>query len=448
MIDSLQHNPFLSGGLTLMIIGAGMALLRKLPTALWSLVVKWFTITVEVPDRDPAFRWIQSWIAEQTYARRARSLSLTTAWADNDPDPTIETDPDYTFASGRVSEARFVLSPAPGTHVMGYRGRLLVLQRARRDLQSGGSLAFQETLTLQIIGGDRAMVDGLLKEAHRTALPKVPGVNILTARHETWNVSTWRPRRPLASLVLADNLLDELIDDLRTFLGAQGWYSTRGVPHRRGYLLHGPPGNGKTTLVAAVAGEMGLSVAVLSLSNKVLNDDGLRRLVDDLPPGAVLLLEDIDCAFGAKRATAEAGGLTMSGLLNALDGVSSREGRVLFLTTNHPERLDPALVRPGRVDRSFHLGNTTSDQARRLFAWFFDGGRDDPEVARWADAFASRIPEGRVCMAAIQEHLLRFRSDPRTAVLALDDHPIERESEPGREELASAWAGGVDLEGI
>src|SRR5262249_43773887 len=152
----------------------------------------------------------------------------------------------------------------------------------------------------------RALIDALLQEAHQMALPRTPGVNILTARHENWNTCSWRPRRPLASIVLADDMLDELLADLRAFLDAGAWYRTRGVPHRRGYLLHGPPGNGKTTLVAAVAGELGLSVAVLSLSNKVLNDDILRNQVNALPPGAILLIEDIDCAFTQARAAGEA----------------------------------------------------------------------------------------------------------------------------------------------
>jgi chaperone BCS1 len=424
MDHALLQNPFFSGGLSLMAIGALMALLRNLPGTLWGLLVHWFTISVEIPDRDPAFRWIQSWIAEQKQAGRTRSLSLTTTWADPDPDPTVDTNPDYAFSSGRVSAARFVLSPAPGTHLMRYRGRILLLRRARRDLQSGGPLSFQETLTLKIIGGSRKLIDDLLAEAHKTALPKVPGVNILTARHENWNMASWRPRRPLASIVLADGLLEDLLADMRAFLDAGSWYLTRGVPHRRGYLLHGPPGNGKTTLVAAVAGELGLSVAVLSLSNKVLTDDILRNQVNALPPGAILLIEDIDCAFAEKRAAGEATGVTMSGLLNALDGVSSREGRILFMTTNHPERLDPALVRPGRVDRSFHLGHTTPDQAQRLFTWFYCGGQPDPAVEHWARVFASRIPEGRVCMAAIQEHLLRFRSDPESAARGLDLKPL------------------------
>jgi chaperone BCS1 len=440
-----MQNPFFSGGLTLMLVGALMALLRNLPGTAWGWLVHWVTISVEIPDRDPAFRWVQSWIVNQRHAGRARRLSVTTTWDDPDPDPTTYTDPDYRFTSGRVSEARFILSPAPGMHLMKYRGRLVLLRRARRELQSGGPLAFQETLTLQIIGGNRALVDALLNEAHKTALPRIPGVNILTGRHENWNTCSWRPRRPLASIVLADNMLEEILADLRTFLDAGAWYMRRGVPHRRGYLLHGPPGNGKTTLVAAVAGELGLSVAVLSLNSKTLTDEALRNQVNALPSGAVLLIEDIDCAFAEKRAGGEVSGVTMSGLLNALDGVSSREGRVLFLTTNHPERLDPALIRPGRVDRCFRLGNTTSDQARRLFAWFYANGNDhgngqpDPEVERWAGEFAARVPDGQVCMAAIQEHLLRYRNDPESAVRALDEAPLEGQAE--REALTPDWSG-------
>jgi chaperone BCS1 len=449
MNNALFQNPFFSGGLSLMAVGVLMALLRNLPGTLWRWLVHVSTISVEIPDRDPAFRWVQGWITAQKDAARARSLSVTTTWADPDPDPTLHTDPEYRYTSGRLSAAQFVLSPAPGTHIMTYRGRVLLVKRARRDLQSGGPMAFQETLTLKIIGGNRTLIDALLREAHQMALPRVPGVNILTARHENWNTCSWRPRRPLASIVLADDLLDDLLGDMRAFLGAGAWYMTRGVPHRRGYLLHGPPGNGKTTLVAAVAGELGLSVAVLSLSNKVLTDDTLRNQVNALPPGAILLIEDIDCAFAEKRGAGEVAGVTMSGLLNALDGVSSREGRILFMTTNHPERLDPALVRPGRVDRSFHLGNTTRDQARRLFQWFYSGGEDDPEVEFWAYLFANQILEGRFSMAAIQEHLLRYRTDPETAAFALDggtsDGPAH-DSWRGRDEETLGRGGGMAVE--
>jgi chaperone BCS1 len=338
-------------------------------------------------------------------------LSVSTVWSKAD---SADEDGEC------VSKARFLLSPAPGTHWMIYQRRLLVLERYRRDLQSGGSSAFAETLTISIIGGTRAMIEGVLRAAQESATEATPGTNILTARYESWSVTSRRARRPLASIVLADGMLEDLLEDMRSFLQSESWYAARGIPHRRGYLLYGPPGTGKTTVVAAVAGELRLSVAVLSLSSAVMNDESLRSLVDALPPAAVLLIEDIDCAFAAKR---EGGptGVTMSGLLNALDGVSTRDGRALFLTTNHPERLDPALVRPGRVDRSFHLGHATPDQARRLFAWFYTAGAEDAAIDRLSRDFAARVPSGRICVAAIQEHLLRYRRDPEGAVRALDD---------------------------
>jgi chaperone BCS1 len=140
-----------------------------------------------------------------------------------------------------------------------------------------------------------------------------------------------------------------------------------------------------------------------------------------LPPATLLLIEDVDCVFKSERATTEQTGVTLSGLLNALDGVSSREGRVLFLTTNHPDRLDPALIRPGRVDRKLELGHATGDQARRLFLWFYQGcGLTPSRRAELADLFATQVPRGKICMAAIQEHLLRHRDEPEAAAHEVD----------------------------
>jgi chaperone BCS1 len=416
LLETLNQNPFFSGGLSLMVLGTGAALLRRVPAQIWNFLERRLTIPVEVTDRDPAFRWVETWLANQRYASRARDLSLTTTWVNPDPDPTIDSDPDYNYESGRASQARFLLAPAPGVHVMAYRNRLLILHRSRRDLQNGGAQAFQESLTLQLLGGTRALVEELLKETHRSSFPSMAGVNVFVARGENWMAVSWQPRRPLESLVLTDGALEDLLDDLRTFYGSRSWYVQRGIPYRRGYLLHGPPGNGKTTLVLAAAGELNLSVAVLSLSNRLLSDEALRGLVDALPPATLLLIEDVDCVFKTERMTTEQTGVTLSGLLNALDGVSSREGRVLFLTTNHPERLDPALIRPGRVDRKVELGHATPDQARRLFLWFYQGCGVPPwELESLAERFAAQVPRGKTCMAAVQEHLLRHRDAPAAA---------------------------------
>ena len=258
------------------------------------------------------------------------------------------------------------------------------------------------------------MIQDILDEAHAASSPRTPGVSILTAQDRSWSSTSWQQKRPLGSVVLAEGVLEEVLADLREFYRSGAWYGDRGIPYRRGYLLHGPPGTGKTTMVLALAGELSLSVSVLSLSSRLMSDDALRELVDALPAGTLLLIEDVDCIFKEHRATDVQTGVTLSGLLNALDGVSSRDGRVLFMTTNHPERLDPALVRPGRVDRKVELGHATPDQARRLFLWFYRGcGIEMVELARLAEHFAAQVPPEKVCMATIQEHLLRHRRDAR-----------------------------------
>jgi mitochondrial chaperone BCS1 len=414
--NSFDKNPFFSGGLTLMAIGSIAALLRRLPGQIWTFFERKLSISVTIPDRDPAFRWVETWLAEHAYARHASNLSLVTTWVSSDPDPTIDTDPEYSHPTGPVSEAKFLLSPAPGTHFMGYRGRLLIVHRTRRELQNGGPQSFQETLKLQIVGGGRTLIEELLGEARAASFPTTPGVSILTACGLAWTSSSWQARRPLGSLVLAEGVLEEMLGDLHAFYRSRAWYAERGIPYRRGYLLHGPPGTGKTTLVLALAGELKLSVAVLNLSNRLMSDDALRTLINALPVGAVLLIEDVDCIFKEKRDTGQQTGVTLSGLLNALDGVSSRDGRVLFMTTNHPERLDPALIRPGRVDRKSELGYATPDQARRLFLWFYQGcGVHPDELDRQAAIFAAQVPPGRITMAGIQEHLLRHRHTPEVA---------------------------------
>jgi mitochondrial chaperone BCS1 len=416
LFESLEKNPIFSGGLSLMLIGSMAALLRRFPGQLWAFVERRLSISLDISSRDPAFRWVQTWLASHPYSRRARDLSLTTTWVSTDPDPEVETGPYRSGPSGPASQARFLLSPAPGIHIMMHRRRVLILSRIRNEHQNSGSLTSHESIRIQLLGGSRKLIDELLAEAHACSFPHSPGVSIRTARNDCWMVSSWQPRRPLESLVLADQTLEDLLEDLRDFYRSASWYADRGIPYRRGYLLHGPPGTGKTTLVLAVAGDLKLSVAVLSLSNRLMTDEALRAMVDDLPVGTLLLIEDVDCVFKDKRSTTGDTGVTLSGLLNALDGVSSREGRVLFLTTNHPDRLDPALVRPGRVDRKIELGHATPDQARRLFLWFYrDSGLDTADLAREADRFAAQVPRGKVCMAAVQEHLLRHRRAPEVA---------------------------------
>jgi chaperone BCS1 len=183
--------------------------------------------------------------------------------------------------------------------------------------------------------------------------------------------------------------------DARAFLRLERWYAERGIPYRRGYLLHGPPGGGKTSLVRAIAGELRLPVYQASLGGRGLDDEAFHRLLRACARRAVVLLEDVDAASGAAVGARSGGGeedgggggLTLPGLLSALDGVGAADGRLLFMTCRDASALEPALVRPGRIDVRIEFGPPDRAQAAALFRHFY--GASDRAAATAAAAAAS-----------------------------------------------------------
>jgi chaperone BCS1 len=246
--------------------------------------------------------------------------------------------------------------------------------------------------------------------------------------------------RPVESVVLRMGLLESLINDVRQFLSRRSWYIERGIPYRRGYLLYGPPGTGKSSAVLAIASAMKMDIAILSLVDSSLDDDNLCQLLSDCPVNSIVLIEDIDCIFVNRKATLDKPNkLTFSGLLNAIDGVAAGEGRILFATTNHIERLDAALIRTGRIDRKERVDYATAEQLRRIFVRFY--GDDDPSMA---DYFAESVPGGKLPKSAVQTFLIEYADSADDALINLDQ--LIREAEvtcPGQETETADVAGGV-----
>ncbi|CAN9173308.1 unnamed protein product [Alternaria alternata] len=408
-----------------------------------------------------------------------------------------------------------------------------------------------------------------------------------------WHVQSNRPSRPISTVTLDEAQKNKVVADINEYLhpATARWYAARGIPHRRGYLFHGPPGTGKTSLSFAVAGIFGLSVYCASLSERDMSESDLASLFGQLPNRCIVLLEDIDSA-GIRRdkssvipeqehdsavneadkssATAptekvteekednndnknesrpeekqrdgvdiekkksirrrithslrprkssskpnsetttlattasspasappsvltpapsikevatstkptstptppppppidEEGSkskISLAGLLNIIDGAASSEGRVLIMTTNYPEKLDSALIRPGRVDLQIKFTLATRTQVEEIFRRMYsdeadgkkcdgsDGGEKKyapekkgsssndkrKEEARWgatgnkspnfatlppdqltemARQFADALPEAVFSPAEIQGYLLQKKSDPQGAL--------------------------------
>merc|ERR1740120_133604 len=247
--------------------------------------------------------------------------------------------------------------------------------------KGGGIMGGEHRLRVMTLGRGNGVINALFQRAFEHATSKLSGHTEVfvgqpqeQAEHSHWRRLEPRRTRPLSTVVASSEPGPEsLLEDMKLFLGREDWYAQRGVPYRRGNLFHGPPGCGKTSFVTAAAGELCCPIYVLNLADPYLSDLGLLKLVTDVPPRSILLVEDVDAAFhevlgktdssasggNAQRDGAHMGQLTFSGVLNALDGVAGQEGKIVVMTTNHPEKLDPALVRPGRVDMraSFHCAS-------------------------------------------------------------------------------------------
>jgi chaperone BCS1 len=408
------QNQFLMGGGMLMIMGAVMALCRRTPFTVWRWLQRRCSVTVDVTNCDPVFDWLSEWLDAHPYSKRATRLTVSSK------------------ASLTKEGARTVIfTPAPGNHFFIYQRRLVWLNRERNasgggkddDAQSavGSMFRQRETYTLRIVGRSQDVARQLVEDARQCAQKAArKAADLYISSMWYWSRVGEISPRGLESVILPEGMSERLVADVQEFLDSREWYAERGIPYRRGYLLEGVPGSGKSSLIRALSSSLNLNLYMLNIGSPGMTDEKLTSLMSEIKDNSILLLEDIDAA--ARRPlveqTASAGpgaetkGITFSGLLNALDGVNAREGVMVFMTTNHKERLDDALIRPGRVDVQEHFDHATKAQVARMFSHFYPGLKHG-----LATYFAEAMPP-ETSMAAVQQLLLLHKQSAEDSVKA------------------------------
>lgn len=406
---------YISGLLVLTGITAG---LKYCGAILWDSVKENFISTAEIRLDDEMYNYVMAWVSSQSFSQKTcrfvagtkTNSDLVASDYDEDEDQERD-DGDFDLAGGaqdywlnitnREKIKTLQYTPSDGTHLFKYKHQYLAFTRRQEEQQSIFWASRSEQIYISCFGRNPKVLKELLEEAQRAYLEKDGNKTVIYRgckksgdSDPQWVRCMSRPPRPLSTVVLDETQKQDFIDDIKDYLhpSTRRWYSNRGIPYRRGYLFHGPPGTGKTSLCYSVAGLFGLKIFVVSLNSASLTEDGLAALFQDLPRRCIVLLEDIDTAGMTGKRTEnteptediatkvkQAGvqetqttptpqkGISLSALLNIIDGVASAEGRLLVMTTNHIERLDKALRRPGRVDMTIGFGFADSPTIRGLY---------------------------------------------------------------------------------
>ena len=393
LTSALGSNQLLSGGVALALLGVAAMWLRDVPAKFAAWAKHFFVTTLTVDSRDELmFPALVEYMDSRDALRRLNNFTVRAVRTNTSSYQSLQ---DELQQGGRPAT---VFSPGEGFHLFFMDGRLMWM---KREIQVANSII--EKISLSTLGRDTGPLQKLVGAAmdHRIAreLNRI-AIYVPSPYSNEWSRARLGNNRKLDSVVLKAGQKEAVVGDLQRFFASRERYETLGIPWRRGYLLYGPPGTGKTSLVTALASELSLNVCVLSLASPNVTDEKIGALLSSVPTRSIILIEDVD-AFFQQRSKADAQvKVSYSGFINALDGVASHEGSVVFLTTNHPDRIDEAAIRSGRVDFRMELGPCDSDQLERMFLKFFD----DADAAK---RFAAAVPGDTWSPAAVQERLLK-----------------------------------------
>ncbi|TVY39185.1 putative mitochondrial chaperone [Lachnellula subtilissima] len=473
---------------------------RYLNEWLWGFLNEHAMSTADIRTDDEMYNMFMGWVANQKFAQRSRRFVANTdlnsrTWFlfrdydDDDDDKDDEVTVDFDDNGNPISRV--------GTGKQQKKGHILLFSRTQDTRQGGyASMSEREEISVSCFGRNPAILKELLDDCRTDFLSHDENRTIIYrggmksgTAEPNWVRCISRVSRPFSTIVLDEAVKQSLLDDMKDYLHpyTRRWYSNRGIPYRRGYLLYGPPGTGKSSLSFAIAGHFKLKIYIVSLNSPAMNEENLSQLFSELPKQCVVLLEDIDTAglthTRDDKSTSEeevskplvtavpgttvispatpppnpGGRISLSALLNILDGVASQEGRVLIMTTNHIAKLDDALIRPGRVDMTIKFDLASREMINTIFRSIFatlegdipapkSGGaiirtpsknyaleeklrRKEEKVEKLGVEFADLLPAMAFSPAEIQGYLLKHKRDPEAAIEGAAEWVVTMESD-------------------
>lgn len=368
------------GAMGATIAGIVAFLLKDLPISFSKFLVQIFTTSIIIRNEDDAFTYFVEWCSQLVNDKYTRKLQLFERKEDGTWSTTI----------------------GPGKHLFWWGWKPYIIRR--EILEKEGLDKIKETFGITFLGRSHKHINDLLQEVTKTKTA-MDRTKIYTHSY-WWQLSGSREIRKLTSIILPKKQIEKITDQIDFFLQNKDVYTKRSIPYKLNVLFHGPPGTGKTSFILALAGYLKKHVYVINLQS-IEDDDKLIYAIINVPKDAVILMEDVDAVDCTTDRSIDTDNqqtrASLSCLLNILDGVFAHENRILFMTTNHIDKLDPALIRPGRVDIFEKIDLLSQQEIEEFYLRFFTNDKN-------AKHFATQFTQP-VSGAALQQYFIANMTD-------------------------------------